>query len=351
MTTISNSDLQSYLDRFVTPKTFLVFSKLYSLTNVDNFKRIMSMLYLRQINLSQLANMSILDDQAIQDFFDLYDRINTSTDTSGTPTTFNARQWLLGTDSQPTPLMSFYSGYSDWLNTTMYDELVPLKTVSAPYVEYGLANGSIYDNETSFKEEFYQKVTSSLLATHNVTDVSALLPSWTIDPSITGRSATVLKAVWAYLMEPFATFNNDQLASFIVDYSGNSSTFSDNLVFFHSLINYQPYSKLLDDYLTSRIFELNIKGRGYNNTELAVYADDVVTTTNSDNISKYNLTDLFTYLFFENKVALTYKANNGLALTSPYGDTLVTFQGVIAQLTSLFNEVLALVTNTLQVKV
>jgi hypothetical protein len=233
----------------------------------------------------------------------------------------------------------------------MYDDNVTIKTITTPYVEYGLNNGSMYDNETSFVEDFYQKVITSLLSTHNVQDVASLVPTWTIDPSITGNEKIVLQALWSAIIGPWATFNNAQLASFYVDYSGNSSTLSNNIVYFHSLINFQPYSKLLDAYLTTCTFDVNIKGRGYSQDEINSRSNDTVTAVNSDNISKSSLTDLIAYLTFENKVSLTYKFNNGLALTSPYGDALTAFQGYINQLISLFNEVQALVKNTLQVKV
>ena len=288
---LTENELNVYLNNVVSPTNFKIFAALSNLENVDNFKRIIDLLYFCNINLFDLANLDTIDDVAIEKFLNNYYRFRLPYINDTTVSIQNVYDQMLSTDSVLSTFLSVYN------NAATHEYTVVNKPKISPSLYTKFDIETLYTSVGDFENDFNSKVTTPLLEKYNITNISSLVPTISIPSSIHTSIAPLFQRLIDLTLKPFKDkFNNATLSEVYVWLPTRPSIAVEYSNILHGMLNLKEYSSLVKDNLLVDLTRISARSSNtFTRAELDAEWNELVNTdlTNTD------LTDLIAYIRYK----------------------------------------------------
>ena len=339
----TTEELDNFLNEFVSIHTAHIFSALFSLSDHTNFTSVIDMLVEGKISLIDIANLDLIDDNAISVFLNNRKIAFNPTVLSTVESNFNAYEYILNTS---TYINDYLVSYNLWLNGNVFKNIInnPVR-YRVPYITYQAKDGSVYSSLSDFMVKFNNSVLNNILAKKEVTNVSQLIPAYTVPSTgLTTDEKNILARLWTTLRSYFSNVNNTNLYKFIVSAPEHDSDFVTNYDAIHNIINYVNYSDSIENLLLLEIHKLANIGRGYTSVEYDTILNELKLLNYNGMI---NLTEYMTYIKFYARVINHYKKNNSIAVSDIFINELEKISDNIYKLSDLFKMIMNETTDNL----
>lgn len=250
---VNESDLRLFINKYLKEGTFGTFSKLFNLEDKDNYKNIFSLLARKQISLSDVENLPIVNDEYVGQFIANYEKNYFPLPSNGSSTDFVAADWLLSASS---PIKTMIVDYNDKENNGLLVDNI----YRVPYISYKATVGSLYSNLSDFKHSFDDKALNEILTGMSVTDISTLqfLPN---SDNCTDQMKEFVAGISSQMNSLNNKLSNDKLFNYIVALPDSNSAFGVSTAIFNNVFNYKNTSKVISFLVTNEIFNINALGK------------------------------------------------------------------------------------------
>jgi hypothetical protein len=250
---VNESDLRLFINKYLKESTFGTFSKLFNLEDKDNYKNIFSLLARKQISLSDVENLPIVNDEYVGQFIANYEKNYFPLPSNGSSTNFVAADWLLSVSS---PIKTMIVDYNDKEN----NGLLTNNIYKVPYISYRATVGGLYSNLSDFKHSFDDKALNEILTGLSVTDVATLQFSPNSD-NCTDQMKEFVTGISSQVNSLNNKLSNDKLFNYIVALPDSNSAFGVSTAIFNNVFNYKTTSKVISFLITNEIFNINALGK------------------------------------------------------------------------------------------
>lgn len=312
MSSLTEAQLTEFLEATVNERNFHIFAALTNLGNSENFKKVIEYLYKRRINLFDIADLDIIDDQAIEQllrklnrFHPDYLSVNSEDDTD---VNYEVAEFFYD-DSISTPLTRYMSGFNNWINKN-FDKLTNEDLIDIRLYKLDL-DKSHYKSTTDAQLDFNRLVTDRLLKEYGVEDVLDIIP--TLFPDIDNTTVEDFN-YWGEreFLRTFSnmingifqsSFNNSNLFYFFVTTDDvGPSVLETEITFLTGVLRYETYNKNIHYTFNNEInnFLLNKDSTEFTTDEIRMEWE--LTGIANNFFRDYQILSLLQY--FEYRVAL-----------------------------------------------
>lgn len=267
---LTDSQIKQFALEEINGRNFLLYSKLLNLTDQTNYRRIIEMLYSRQINYFMLADLPIIDDESVRLFLASYDIQSSPELLFHAPATgtFRPIDYLYGkltnvTHPYVSDLMAQYnvSENRDYTAARVYTDF------SRPRAIISGRNAEAYATSQALTANFNSAVLTPLLSHFGVQDVRELFP---LPEAFAVGSAFVSSVRNKYESAiPFLPLlNNAGAMKLLLTVGDDLSEVEKMSVESNELYNFQKYAKNLPTMHRHHMFELASLQRVYSASEM-----------------------------------------------------------------------------------
>jgi hypothetical protein len=266
----TESDLRLFISKYLKESTFGTFSKLFNLEDKNNYKIIFSLLTRREISLSDVENLPIVNDQYVGEFISNYEKNYFPLPSNGSSSNFVAANWLIPANS---PIRNMLIDYNEKENSGFLDKSI----YKVPYISYKATKGGLYSNLSDFKHSFDQKALNEVLNGMGVTDISTLQFS-PDSTNCTDQMKEFVTGISSQMNSLNNKLSNDKLFNYIVALPDSNSAFGLSTAIFNNVFNYKTSSKVISFLVTNEIFYLNSLGQAPNEEYMENKYSEVVSS-------------------------------------------------------------------------
>ena len=267
---VNESDLRLFISKYLKEGTFGTFSKLFNLEDKDNYKGIFSLLARKEISLSDVENLPIVNDQYVGEFLANYEKNYFPLPSNGSTTDFVAADWLIPSGS---PVRDLLVDYNEKENSDLLDKII----YKVPYISYKATVGGLYSNLSDFKHSFDEKALNEILTGMGVTDISTLQFS-PVSTNCTDQMKEFVTGISSQMNSLNNKLSNDKLFNYIVALPDSNSAFGVSTAIFNNVFNYKTSSKVISFLVTNEIFHINSLGKAPDETYMEAKYSDVVSS-------------------------------------------------------------------------
>ena len=333
--------IQEFLTNSVTPETFPVFAAISNLSNLDNQRTIIDLLALRKINLTDLQSMRMIDDIAVAEFLDNYNKFKLPYLNDNIIPSQNAHGYLLDGE---TPLTIFLQTYNEFINAQFGKE-EEVYRVNGLKVSF---EDSIYLDDTDFELDFQKKVVDMLCAENSIIDVSSLINPIVFSLELSVDELGLVQRIHDFYLKSFIdSFSNANLSKLFVWNDERPSIVLTQIATLNELANLKMLSPIVDHQLSSDIFDMSIR-------EALVYAPEELLVLwqelYSIELGKQPLTNIIAYIRYRIAFINTLEQKNNGTIKSVLETAILQLVTYFKEYMTLHNTLESIINSRLNVK-